>query len=50
MSIPVERSKLIQFTNQISKDYPGFNFDFGEMDKMKTKNLWFIEVIQHQIL
>ena len=44
-SIPVSRSHLIEFTNEIEEQNPGIKFDYSSLNKLKHELLWFLEII-----
>jgi len=45
-SVPIIRKELIQFTEEIELLNPGIKFDYGLMNKLKHKNLWFIDILE----
>ena len=49
-SIPQLREELVDFTEQIMEENPGFRFDFVDMNQFERMNLWFLDILQNREL
>ena len=46
-SLPVSRAQLKAFTDEIEITNKGIKFDYGVLNILRKKNLWFVDVMQH---
>ena len=44
------REKLINFTDEVTKEEPNFKFDYTYMDQFENPDTWFVEILCDQNL
>ena len=49
-SVPVLREDLEEFTSELELLHEGIKFDYSLMNKLKRKNLWFLDIFHDQEL